>query len=63
MAHLDQTAHELGVEQLVAHVLAAPSVRPDEVARARVLLASRAWSRPREVADELVSCLVLQRVP
>ena len=44
-------------------VLAVPGVRPDEVARARVLLHTAQWCRAEEVASELVDCFIAQRLP
>jgi hypothetical protein len=44
-------------------VAALPSVRPEAIGRARLLLASPAWCRADEVADRLVDCLIRLRVP
>ena len=47
----------------VEGVLRGSTVRREAVARARVLLASSAWCRSEEVADELVECYVGRRLP
>jgi hypothetical protein len=44
-------------------VAALPSVRPEAVGRARLLLASTGWCRADEVADRLIDCMVGLRVP
>ena len=48
---------------LLDHVLAAPTVRDEAVARARTLLQSASWCRADEVAAELVDCYVARRLP
>jgi hypothetical protein len=50
-------------DHVLARVLASPSVRPDVVARARLLLRSPSWCRAEEVAAELVDCYVSRRFP
>lgn len=45
----------------VVHAL--PSVRPEAVGRARLLLATAEWCRADEVADRLVDCYLTRRVP
>ena len=59
----DATEKTVSFATVLARILAVPAVRPGEVARARALLASRAWSRPTEVAGTLVDCLVGHRLP
>lgn len=44
-------------------LLAPPAVRSDVVARARLLLETDGWCHAREVADELVHCLVDHKIP
>ena len=50
-------------DDVLAAVLAAPGVRADVVARARLLLRSSSWCRAEEVAAELVDCYVARRLP
>ena len=59
-----QTATHRVPDRLVRDVLAAPRVRPEAVARARVLLHSAGWEcRADEVASELVDAMVSRRLP
>ena len=48
---------------LVSDILAAPMVRAEKVAEARALLSGDHWCHAREVADQLVECLVDRRFP
>ena len=50
-------------QQLLDGVFAAPSVRQDAVERGRRVLAGDGWCRAREVASELVDCMVARRLP
>ena len=50
-------------EDVITDLLAVPSVRADEVARARALLHTARWCRAEEIASELVDCYVGHRLP
>jgi len=47
----------------MSDIFSVPLVRPDKVAEARALLSGEHWCRAREVAEELVDCLVGCRFP